>query len=298
MNKKNLIFITLILTILIVPIAFAGFFSDFKNLITGRVAQGNITVGINLTGVNNGPIIYYVTPNLQPLPSENSTVNVDFTFSVNDSDLCGNIDTTSGRGIVQLNGVTRSNLSCTASACNDAYSLNFTCTVQMWYFDNSTAWTINVSAADINANRTENTSITLTPQQITTIGGINMSLNFTGVTIGATNFKSNNNITIYNIGNKPLAVKINATDLQGQGVDTSQFIYASNFSMNTTSALACSGTTLANATQTTLVGVTANFGNNTAGQGITPIVTCLRDVPATLKSQNYVSPLVWDLRVI
>lgn len=245
--------------------------------------------------VNYPPVIYFVTQDLTPTPVENSSVSVNFNFSASDQNGCDDLNTSTAYGIVQLGIIQRSNLSCTPSlSCNDAVSRNFSCSVDMWYFDNATNWMINASIADVSNNRTFNTSIYLTVQQLTaTMGALNMSLNFTGIRLGEKNFTSRNNITIYNMGNRALAVRVNASDLIGE--DTSYIIYSANFSMAISNS--CAGTILPNATDTILSGVTVNFGNNSAGQGMQSINTCLRDLPGFLLAQNYASEKPWSLTV-
>lgn len=282
---------------LLLPVAFGGFFDKFfknENQITGRATSGNVSVSLTLG--NNNPIIYWVTTGLTPSPTENSTTNVIFNFYVNDSDGCENINPSTAIGNVQnLSVVTRSNLSCTDMGCIGSYGRNFSCTVKMWYFDNATSYTINVSIADMSSSSATNTSSSLDYASLTSMASINTSLTFSGITAGSTNSTAANNITILNIANKALVISINATDLIGQS-DGAYVINATSFKMNNTGT-GCIGKTLTNGTDTTLTGIIAYNGNVSAGQGTQNIVTCLTDIPATHISQVYTASRPWYITV-
>lgn len=291
MKKLNLSVFILLLCLIIVPVAFAGWFDGFsslKNKITGNAVSGNITVAITLG--NSNTTIYYVTTGLNPTPAENSTITVNLSFYANDSDGCANINPTTAQARFQIAGVTRQNLTCTDKGCIGAYGRNFSCGIKMYYFDNATDWLINVSVRDYSNYYAENSSVNMSYQPLYSIGDLNASLSFSGVAAGSTNITSTNNISIFNTGNKLLSIKINASDLVGQ-TDSNYSIYAANFSMSI-SGNPCAGNLLANDTDITLTG-TLPYGNITAGQARKNISTCLIDVPSTLISQNYASNRSW-----
>ena len=303
---KVVIFLSL-LTLLVIPLASAGFFSDFiekftgRERITGKAELG--TADLNITVGNTAPVIDIVETILSKNPTDDTTTTIVFNFTATDADGGGNINVSTAAGYFQRSGeTTRSNTTCSdwATSGND---VNFTCTVDMWYFDENGAWTINVTVRDINDVTATNSSTTFTYNALLGMKLSPTALTWTGVGLSSTNVEANENITINNTGNN-INVNINVTSLDLQGEITStQFIFAENFTVENAPGT-CSGTAMVNNTAINVTSSilqrgnhTLNFGNATSGQE--QILFCLEGVPQDISSQSYSSAALgaWTVTV-
>ena len=287
---KFLIVFLVAIALLVVPVISASPFSDFWGRITGQASSGSTS--LNITIGNSAPTIPFVQVITAKSPTEDTTTTITFNFTVEDSDGSANIDTSSGKAYFQKGGeTTRSDISCSDYPAV-GNSINFSCTIDMWYFDGSGAWTINVTASDINGADAENSSTTFTYNLLTAMKMSPTSLSWPAVGLQSADVGSNNDpVVINNTGNdESLSVNVTAYDLQGEQT-TSEYIYANNFTIGISSE-GCLGTVMSNATAIAISSAVLNKGNHSLNDGSTgqeQIYFCIKGVPPTISSQSYSS---------
>ncbi|MEM3116746.1 MAG: hypothetical protein QXD63_02345, partial [Candidatus Pacearchaeota archaeon] len=184
------------------------------------------------------------------------------------------------------------NLSC-VNLTTSGNEINFSCSIDMWYFDQAGSWTINVTIKDINNAQGENSSTTFTFNTLTAMVMSPTSLTWPTVGLNDVDVSSNNDpITINNTGNAE-SIRINVTgyDLRGETTIT-KYIFANNFTVSNLSDSGCSGRIMQNATSLNITSPITFRGNNslnyknaTSGQQNTTY--CLKGVPQDATAQSY-----------
>ncbi|MDO8511265.1 MAG: Ig-like domain-containing protein, partial [Nanoarchaeota archaeon] len=267
----------------------------------------NNTEFTNFTAVNAAPAVYWVAPvHSQSITEGGIAQIINISFNVSDANGKDDIDNSSAQIRINLVGETdRTNSSCVASSSTST-TIQFNCTVGVWYFDGAGSWTINVSVRDKSSTYAENRSTTFELLSTTAMTMSPNALTWPTVELGRTNITANNDpIRINNTGNKNIAVGgITVTGYNLQGITTpTEFINAENFSIfpvnNTGSGgpIECNGTQMFNGTSGTAapqVISIANItrGNNsiddgTAASGQEELFVCLRFIPAGITRQGY-----------
>jgi len=292
MKRGKLKIILGLLLILSISFISAGFFGDIYDKVTGRATSD--TTALNVTIGNSAPSIDWVESISPKNPTDDSTTSITFNFTATDTDGATNIDGDTGKAYFQRAGeTTRSNTSCVnySSSGND---MNFTCTIDMWYYDENGAWTINVTVQDINNAYDENSSTTFTYNVLPGMKMSPTSLEWASVGLTDTDTGADNNpIQINNTGNDvSLSINVSAYDLQGEITDT-EYIFANNFTVENKTA-GCSGTAMQNATSINVTSAVLERGNhslnyNNATSGQEQIYFCLKGVPQDISSQSYSS---------
>jgi hypothetical protein len=305
--KRGIYVISIILILIVLPLASAGFFSDFWGRITGQAASDTTTV--NITIGNSAPTIPFVEQISDQNPVEGQTRFFNFTFNVSDTDGFSNIDTSSARAQFNYTGdPTRSNTSCV-----DLYStgniVNFTCSIGMLYFDKNDVWGVNVSVKDNSGVYAENISNTFTYQILTSMVMSPTALGWGSVGLSDTDTGSNTDpITVNNTGNDEV-LDINITSYNLQGNDTTtEYIFANNFTVEniTEGCGATFASTLSNTSETNVTSLylfrgnnsLPNFNNATSGQE--QAFFCLKGVPQDISSQEYSSLAYgpWTIEIV
>ena len=208
---------------LIIPVAIAADVSRSFNVL--------LTVG------NNRPKIFQVIATAATDPVENGTVTVYVLFNATDPD-GNNLDDTTAGAQIFLNGVYRLN----SSRCNPVAnytnastddSTQYNCSVTFLYYNNASAsWQVNVTVADINGNRTNDTSSSFTLNSLSAMRILDTSFDFGSVALGATAGAADNPFVINNTGNFDFNwVNLTGYDLHGVS-DRSYSIPAQNFTVN------------------------------------------------------------------
>ena len=291
-----------ILFLMLIPLSSADF-SEMFNKITGRATSG--TASVNITVGNSAPTIPYVQAISAQDPTIGSTTAVVFNFTAADSDGISNIDNNTADAYFQRAGEsTRSNTTCSPRNASGT-SITFTCTIDMWYYDQNGAWTINATIKDTNNAYVENSTTTFTYNLLTAMVMSPTSLTWPQVGLTDVNTGSNNDpLTINNSGNDiNLNVNVTSFNLRGETTAT-QFIYANNFTIENASQ-GCSGTTMTNATSINVTTAilqrgnnSLNYNNDTSGQEQTYF--CLKGVPQDISAQSYSSAAygAWTVAVI
>jgi len=312
-GKLFLIPIFLIFIILVAS-AFvsAGFLDWFKKSITGRAVSQGTNMSISVSG--KAPILIRVWNNsiggsgIDPNVKNYSVIIFNVTIydadgynDINDSSVWVNVTMSGEKG-------ERSNSTCKeVSSANNASSINYTCSVTMWYWDKIGKWSINVTANDLgNKTYYSNDSTTFYYNQLQGIEIGPEVLSWPSVSPGNINQTSDNDPTqINNTGNFNATGKINVTAINLYGTTTTtEYIDAANFSISTftggtVAECNSSSTTLENGTATTITGTLLNPGNLTLGLANESIYYCIQTVPADISSQVYSTNLTgsWTIKV-
>ncbi len=316
MKRGNLIGILGICLLLIIPLASAGFFSDFlkdfRARITGEATDvANVDLNISIT-TGTAPIIYNVTGlEAITLTDGPGATYLVMNFSVNDSDGAENLDNTSAMlNITKAGEALRIDSSCAVKDFAGIYA-NYTCNVTMWWFDSDGVWTVYANISDLNTNYHVNDSNTRSVGALTGLTMDPSALTFSGSLLaGATNTTPSNYLTLNNTGNKAISdgnVKVNSTDLLGEG-DPSKALWASNFSMSPLTGgdiecnVSASATAMVNWTETGVSGATLEANNFTYnnGTGQENMYLCLRQVGDELIEQQYSTAAfgAWEVKVV
>ena len=304
--------IIIFLIIFVVPIVYAGFLDVINkgfDSITGRTSQAlsaSITVG------NNAPNITQVFPGgLSFTPTNGGLTEVEVSFEANDAEGTSNLNNSTARVNVSYQSLTGAGLlSDTNTSCSssnlDIDTINYSCMIQLEYFwDDSTAWTVDAQVQDSNTNLALNSSNLDTDGQNWTVTEL-VASNFSGTSLAwssvapsDTNASSTTNLTMENTGNSRSLI-LSTTVIDLAGADFASSIPAINFTVfNVTDVnkIECDYT---NQTEVVSYGARPLVGvNNTAfvwlnntlkrGQGtaIESANYCLFDVGASLINQQY-----------
>ncbi len=273
--------------------------NDSVGNVNDSVANLSFTVlsdiGPNITFVSNISAVSII---------EGGSRRINFSFLASDFDGRGDLDNTSAQVRINLIGeADRFNTSCTPLATIGS-SINYSCSVDVWYFDGAGFWTVNASIRDNAGSYIENASVQFTVQETTAFAIGPSALAWPTLELGTTNRTSNNDpITLNNTGNKDIAttgITLTGYNLRGL-TTTSEFINAPNFSvsnLNGTSScsgiacLECNGTITANATIETLPNAILSAGNNSRNyqndtSGQENLFFCLMTVPSGISRQTY-----------
>jgi len=303
--KKSALIIVLVVVLLVMPLASAGFF----DWITGRATSGQTNATVEITS-NNAPVIEIVEfDTSNPSVGEGQFEYFVFNFSASDLDGIGDID--NGTGAINLtavfpSGATRSNSSCAVSA-SDSNFVNFTCSVGFYYFDIPTpvVWTVTAMVSDgidTGVNDTESFSLGQTSGMVLFPNSISWAALSAGAYDQATGPTYMNNTGNVNF----TYITINASNLINED-SGSWKIDIGNFTVNNSEAAigSCNSTVLElNNRTTVLTGSGENMtlirGNLSAADPDSQekIYYCL-DVPTPLATGNYSTrdSRAWEIEV-
>jgi len=301
MATKNIIFIGLILIIITLTTVSvsAGFFDWFEKTITGRAGSRPTNVTVTLTGINPA-VINYVSAISATTPTELGVIPITFSVHMYDPDGVADLNDTSVYANFTMPSPTtpqmpRTNESyCTLVADLDANTANYSCGIDMWYFDESGTWGVYVRGSDLgNGTMVFNTTTEFTYNQLKAMVIAPVSLTWLGLNVGAKNQTSNNDPTyINNTGNYNGTIDITGKDLLGEA-DSSYTLAAGNFSMDVNSGgdppAECNRTNvMLNGTAITVAYSYSNPGNLSVGSGTgqEEFYYCISEVPQIM-SQTY-----------
>ena len=305
-RTKVVIFLGLLI-LLIIPLASAGFFSDFKAKITGELTTG--TSELNITIGNTAPTVSFVAAISAITPNENGVVFTEFVINATDTDGVNNLDDNSVEARFQLTGATtRVNTSCILLVDHptDLNTANYSCTVGFYYFDNaSSSWTVNVTVLDINSARGDNTSTNVQFNELKAMVISPSALSWTEFGVTSTNQGSNNDPILLNNTGNAIDLSINVTGLNLQGETTiTQYIYAANLTVENVNP-GCSGTQMSNETSINVTSIILQKGNNSlsnndATSGQEEAFFCVTAVNSDISAQSYSSAAygAWTITII
>ncbi|MBI2452076.1 hypothetical protein HYV50_03280 [Candidatus Pacearchaeota archaeon] len=269
----------------------------WKVNVTDFAGNNNESETRELTVNNTAPQITSVSSIGSISPTEGSTTNVTFYLIMKDNDGVNDLADTSVKANFTRSGEPlRQNTSCALVGDIDSTSANYSCTIQMWYFDENGVWNITVYGEDVEGLSAINTTTNFSYVQLQSLKISPAQINF-AVNIGATNQTSTNDPTlINNTGNYNFTnITVNAINLHGESVSTF-YIDIANFSIGNNTGASnpecgqSGATTLTNGTDRQIINTVLNRGNNSINDGSTgqeQIYYCLRTVPSTISSQIY-----------
>ena len=305
MKRGELLVFFAITALLIAPIISASIFSDWWGRITGQATSD--TASLNISVGNSAPTIPFVLPITPQDLSIGTFKAITFNFTATDSDGAANLNDATAQARFNLSGeTTRSNTSCvTYTGWSSGNNRNYSCTINMWYFDGAGNWTINATIQDISAAKGENSSTNFQINQLTAMNISPTNLTWPQVGLNDANIHANENITINNTGNDfNLDINVTARDLRGD-VDNTRYIFSNNFTVHNVTQVTCTITQMQNATSKNITNATLQRGNNSlnfenATSGQEEIVTCLKGVPANATAQSYSTASfgAWTVQIV
>ncbi|MDD5331325.1 MAG: hypothetical protein PHE43_00695 [Candidatus Nanoarchaeia archaeon] len=287
-GKNVLIFsIIFLLTVSFVSAGVLDFIRDLPNLITGRATSA--TTSLNITVGNAAPTVGSVVTIPSQSVTESGLTAVAFTFTASDTDGVGNLnDASAEASFYNPAEELRTNLSCNWLSDLDTTTANYSCTVELWYWDGSGTYTVHANISDINGAKGANDTTQFSLSETTAMVMAPNSLAWTSLSLTSTDQKSSSNpIKVNNTANKDITagnVKVTAINLGGE-TTPSDYLLVDTFSVNT--ADACEGTPMVNGTATAVSGSTITAGNNTAGSGSEDLYFCVESVTGGISSQAY-----------
>ena len=287
--KKEIIILFVILLFLIflaIPqvSSYSRFFDRLKeNLITGEAPTQTATLSITVG--NNPPVIGNVT--LDEADSialtENGNKSFLFSFVVTDADGLNNIVNRSAVANISRTGeTTRYNDTfvnpndggCKAVNNVGTNGKNFSCIINVVFYDAAGLWDISVRVNDSNNNFAQNTTKTFTIQESTNIALNPSTITYSSVTPNQNNVSASINLTITNTGNDDLSGReatgetLNITAITLVPSSGTTFIPASNFTIGEVNA-------------------STGFNGNYCDPSITANVTRLRNVTDAVGFSNF-----------
>jgi len=302
---SSLIIIFLIaFTSLTIPTASADSFFDW---ISGRATKPtNVTITVSQIRI----------PFVSAIPTqsvtEGSKTNIHFYFNATiPGGNASYINKTSAVGNFSLGGeTTRQNSSC-KNVSEGVDWVNFSCKIDIWYWDGAGAWTVTAFIKDNSQNGAVNTSTSMTLQESTCFVVSPNELTWQTIIPGATNQVSDNDPTLLNNtcndNIDPTHIYINATDLVGV-TNITYSILSSAFmtDIETGSAAECiGGASLSNKTDVAILNAnltagnnSKNYGNATSGQE--QLYYCIPLVDSGLIAQTYSTSRFgsWTVKIV
>ncbi len=283
-----------VFVVMISSFASANFLDDLYGKITGYSTSNATSLNISITA-NNAPTITWVESIPNQAPNEGGINTTTFNFTVNDSDGWENINVSIAQAFFNRTGeVTRSNTSCLNWSNDGVGGVNFTCSVDMWYFDGAGDWSINVTIEDDIGASGENSSTTFQYDLYKSMIMSPTVLAWTDFGVSDTNQGSSNDpIVVNNTGNAvDLSINVTGYDLEGEQ-NSAYYIYAANFTVENAST-GCSGTSMLNQTSLNVTSSILQRGNNSLSfdnetSGQEQLYFCVTAVNSDLITQAYSS---------
>ncbi len=276
-----------ILVLLSVGFVSAGFF----DWITGRATNQDTDVSVQFQGTNQAQIVSVDGVDASYNPTENSATTITFSVIVADADGVNDInDSSVTANFSSGSDPTRFDSSdCSLVSDLNSTAANFTCTIDMYYYDNASTWTVNIGANDLgNGTADIDSATSFTYSQLKAMVISPASLAWSTLSSGATNEASTTDPTIINnTGNYDATVNLTGIDLRGETNSTDLFAVP-NFTVHRSSGSECSGQALSNGTAIVVTSSDANRGNlsSGAGAGQETFYYCIPSVPS-LPTQIY-----------
>ncbi len=260
----------------------------------------NVTWWVNvISATNTVPIISDISDIPDQSITEAGVSYVEFFVLASDKNGVDDLNDSSLNATFSKAGeTTRSNSSCSWTSDINTTTANYTCTIELWYWDGAGAWNASASVLDLSNEGSLPYNETFTLLETTAMVMSPNSLSWDTMLPGGLDKLSNNDpITINNTGNKNIAsgnVRVKAYDLVGE-TNSDYSIPAANFTVNVNDA--CEGTKMQNNTVVGIINSILSAGNNSAGQGQEQLYFCLEEVPALIQ-QTYSTVLSWVIDII
>ncbi|MDP2909276.1 MAG: hypothetical protein Q8N77_05710 [Nanoarchaeota archaeon] len=292
-NKKRWVLIAFFIVIL-TSTANAGLIGWFKNLgtITGMGSTSNAVP--NVTIGNTAPVVENITFQGSPSVtlSEAVPTPVIISFLAMDFDGASNIDNTTAYLNVSLDGSgMRQN---TTGTCypetegSNATRQNYTCTVDMQYWDLGGSWTCAAEIKDSSAYAGLEVVNCFTVGTTTAINVTSDTIAWGNLAIGQVDsLMSTSELNITNTGNTNITnVTLQGIDLIGETTNT-VWIPAANFTAPWGERSCNTGAALMNDTDLQLTGSMLDFGPGSLITTNNATHICLEDVGQDITQQSY-----------
>jgi len=147
--------------ILLCSFVSAGFF-DFIDGITGRASSQPTNVSVSVAGTTKAQITFVSSiPNIDA--NESSYRVVEFNVHMYDADGVNDLNDTSVFANFTREGeaVRETNSYCSLENDVDANTANYSCSINMWYWDENGDWNVSIRGKDLgNGSEVYNTSTT------------------------------------------------------------------------------------------------------------------------------------------
>ncbi|MBI5804067.1 Ig-like domain repeat protein, partial [Candidatus Pacearchaeota archaeon] len=285
----------------------------FYNISAYYVGSANYTANwsysywVNVTSASNTPPkITFIEAIPDTDPTEDNFFGIEFYFTMNDSD---GVDDLNDAGVVanftRAGEPLRQNSSCSPiPGANTTTSQNYSCTIDMWYFDDAGLWNITLLGKDIGGEVAQNVNTTFQYNLLKAIQISHTALSF-DASIGAENQTSTNDPTLINNTGNYNAVNISFVGINLHGEENSSFfIDVANISVGLTTGAAnpeCNGALLFNGTVVNITGTSLNRGNHSINNGTLgqeQFYYCILIVPRGIPSQTYSTSSTQGWRII
>lgn len=282
--KRGKLGFLLIILVLVVSLVSAGVFDSLKNIFTGKASSGEQNVSVSVVGIH--PVSIGIYPISDVSPNEEGVRTLTFYAWVNDSDGVSDIDDASVSSEVSRGATSK------ISACNwnndiDTKSANYSCSVNMWYWEEAGLWDVRVQAKDIGNGTMMNGSSNFTYVLSQAMKISPLILNWAPLVQSAVDQKANGPTIINNTGNYNGPVSVKAFDLKGEIINT-ESITSSAFTVGPVLGSECTATPLVNGSAESIAESNSNPGNLSfgGGAGQEQIYYCIPLVPS-ISSQIY-----------
>ena len=288
--KKKVVLTTIASTIFITVL----FLTLTLTFTSGAPTTVNFTVNLSLGG-NAAPVVTWVQSGLTPNPTESTTTTVWIQFNASDNNGHADMDYTTASVILTRAGESeRASVATCDNFNNDSLVKQFNCSVNMYYYDEDGAWTINASVSDFSAASDDDTGTTLTYGTLQALRGSPLGISFGTVNLGQNLSAPDNPLVLNNTGNQNFTqINLTAYDLTGTD-NPAQYIAASDLYVN--ASLDELGDQLSNNTMVVLTNGT--LYRDIGGTDVNRDLYFWVDVPTSgLSNQNYTASSLWQIEV-
>lgn len=245
------------------------------------------TTDVNATINNVAPEIIEVATVGAQTPVAGSQTPVAIWFTAEDENGIRDLDNDTANISCNLTGETvRYNVSCTAETVN-VTTMNYTCSIKLWYWDGTGNWQVNASVEDLAGNHGENITTSFSYGSLLAMNMSPEKLTFGNLDMGDVDKDATNDpLNVTNLGNTPIS-QLSVKGYNLTGLDyPSDNIGVGNFAVNVTN-VSC-GTTLVDSSAVTVPDSSIAKGNGSSNQ-----IYVYLDVPFTLRPQTYKSQSAW-----
>ena len=304
MRKRGVFVFCITIVFLLIGFSSAGLI-DWFGKITGKATQQNTNVTIAVTGTASVTIEMFneTLTGTTVDPISDSTKQINVTVRVTDTDGFSDINTTSVTMNFSRTGeTTRINNTCSDLSQNTVNAKNFTCTIYMWYYDDSGTWTINAAAKDLgNGTLIVNSTMVFIYGSLKNIEMHPTQITFPSSAQAAVNVTANTPTFVNNTGNYNFTgINVTALNLYGETVTTvminiANITIGNNTGLNScdvSSNMGANATVLTNGTTTNVKHSILTRGNHSINNNQTgqeQIFYCFRTIPTGIQSQTYSS---------
>jgi hypothetical protein len=290
-KKQFYLIISFIFSILLISMVSAGLW----NKITGKAPAQPQDISINVIGTNP-VVIEYIEAILPQSPTESLTTTVEFNVRVTDPDGVSDIDDSSVNAEFSKLGEITKNNDCLWQNDVDSDTANYSCSIDMQYYNGAGTWNIKINATDFgSAILVEDTSTTFVYQELKAMTLSPASLTWPNIIPGSINQTSNNDpSTITNTGNYNGEISVTSYDLSGE-TTPGELIPSEDFSIGILTGADEECNAPATATNMGLDGTTTSIINSDSNPGPGPnnyeeIYYCIPSFPL-VSSQIYSTSL-------